>query len=1129
MDPPGLADDRWRDLLPLPLYKPQVESTGRLSRESVSSKRHRVRRGDNLQRVNEAITALNALAGFDSPAASAPTKAQGLSNAILMRRIAQMPRPAVQPNMREAIHELLHLPASQYACEDEARSTVRPFNASLVSLPVCGASPRDATELIDPQGREVLEGFEHSMLLGDADLGMIYEKGKHVKPYMDETLRSSPQAYGDFVKDMFERGMLDFAAGAASVITPFFAAKKNGKLRLVLDCRASNQMFAHPPDIALAAGYTFSQLEVPSGETMYIAQSDVKDYFYSIGLPLGLRRFFCLPPVRGSQVDFVIPGFEGFDGDIYPRLKVVPMGWSWAMWIAQRIHQFQAALAVGCSPAQVLADGRPPPSLRGGHPILIPYADNMNVVGVDRQRVQDTKDKIAERLRDVGFIVHEEQEAVSSVQALGFIIDGARGEVRPIPLRLEKLRLALIWLSNRPRVSGRIVERIVGHCVHMFMLRRELLAVFRSMYDFKIANYARRTKLWASAAKEARWAAALLPLCFADLRKPWSATLTVSDACLSGTAVSALDESVENVRKIGQCREMWRFRAADPLTRAREAVLGLDPFADLESVKPIKQAKVDPFQLNLDFEHVPDDLACSPHWRNLFAARMTLKEHITILEGRATVQAVRHKLRSSLNFGCKHVHFGDNLGMVLAFDRGRAKSVPLLICCRRVLAYSIAGDSAFIHRWVPSEHNAADGPSRRWEHLSDATQSKRQSRTIKEALIYPNAVNRAAIRQAREFQRWTLGRVEEEDSTPPDQSHPNQESVAARTARSGRGHEGVKTAEAMCSRRPSQKRRTPVTAGSCCGGAADGRGVQAQDCPVSNVLSRNEIDAAKAERFRPSYAPLSRPVFLGRVGYQRRSQVHCSRSGLAATPHQGSLGPQSTGLARLEEPGPWKHQAPSGLANCGAGGTTNGSKWFFGRGPVGAPHVRNIHAPRRDVHFAEARPGEKQPSGPVVGCKPSPLRGGAGFQSRYVQREHPPGQPRTALAGRCPQLSFKCAVGTFAPDQLRPSQRCVDHGIDQSEAAQELRGAPPTSSLRCQLGSLQGPPDGTRSEAQGEMAVGQNPEALRAARAYRPTLREASSERQIAGGCSSKAAARTGPWKVRPALTSKRFAAALSK
>ena len=359
MDRPGLADDRWRDLLPLPLYKPQVESTGHSFRESVSSKRHRVRSDDNLRRVNEAITALNALAGFDSPAASAPTKAQGLSNAILMRRIAQMPRPAMQPTMREAIHELLHLPASQYACEDEARSTVRPFDSSLVSLPVCGASPRDATELIDPQGRDVLEGYMHSMLLGDSDLGQIYEKGKHVKPYMDETLRTSPQAYGDFVKDMFERGMLDFARGAASVIAPFFVAKKNGKLRLVLDCRATNQKFAHPPDIALAAGYTFSQLEVPCGETMYIAQSDVKDYFYSIGLPSGLRRFFCLPPVRGSQVDFVIPGFEGFDGDIYPRLKVVPMGWSWAMWIAQRIHQYQAALAVGCSPAQVLADGRP--------------------------------------------------------------------------------------------------------------------------------------------------------------------------------------------------------------------------------------------------------------------------------------------------------------------------------------------------------------------------------------------------------------------------------------------------------------------------------------------------------------------------------------------------------------------------------------------------------------------------------------------------------------------------------------------------------------------------------------------------------------------------------------------------
>ena len=53
--------------------------------------------------------------------------------------------------------------------------------------------------------------------------------------------------------------------------------------------------------------------------------------------------------------------------------------------------------------------------------------------------------------------------------------------------------------------------------------------------------------------------------------------------------------------------------------------------------------------------------------------------------GRATIQSIRHITRSIQNFNQRHLHLGDNLGMVLAFDRGRAKSAPLLLCCRKSL------------------------------------------------------------------------------------------------------------------------------------------------------------------------------------------------------------------------------------------------------------------------------------------------------------------------------------------------------------------------------------------------------------------------------------------------------------
>ena len=79
--------------------------------------------------------------------------------------------------------------------------------------------------------------------------------------------------------------------------------------------------------------------------------------------------------------------------------------------------------------------------------MLIPYADNMNICGIDKQAVQVAKDKVVTQLRKMKFRLHEEQDATPVVQALGFEIDGLRGEVRPIPYNTEKLRTTLLALS----------------------------------------------------------------------------------------------------------------------------------------------------------------------------------------------------------------------------------------------------------------------------------------------------------------------------------------------------------------------------------------------------------------------------------------------------------------------------------------------------------------------------------------------------------------------------------------------------------------------------------------------------------------------------------------------------------
>ena len=135
--------------------------------------------------------------------------------------------------------------------------------------------------------------------------------------------------------------------------------------------------------------------------------------------------------------------WDGFSkkGLVFPCFRVVPMGWNWAMYWAQRVHQVQALIGSGLSQDRLLVADQPSPSLAGGIPLLIAYADNLNVAGACPSQVQAAKDGAVQRLRALGFGVHEETDACTSADSLGFRLDGVCGVVTPFLKKLGLLRL----------------------------------------------------------------------------------------------------------------------------------------------------------------------------------------------------------------------------------------------------------------------------------------------------------------------------------------------------------------------------------------------------------------------------------------------------------------------------------------------------------------------------------------------------------------------------------------------------------------------------------------------------------------------------------------------------------------
>ena len=111
--------------------------------------------------------------------------------------------------------------------------------------------------------------------------------------------------------------------------------------------------------------------------------------------------------------------------------------------------------------------------------------------------------------------------------------------------------------------------------------------------------------------------------------------------------------------------------------------------------------------MDVNLEEVDKQFLHKDDWRECFPIQMHYNEHIALLDGRGVI----------VEFGHKHLHFCDNMGMTLLLAKGRSGTFSMLRICRRVACLLLATDCFLAVRWIPSELNMADGPSRRWERL----------------------------------------------------------------------------------------------------------------------------------------------------------------------------------------------------------------------------------------------------------------------------------------------------------------------------------------------------------------------------------------------------------------------------
>ena len=130
----------------------------------------------------------------------------------------------------------------------------------------------------------------------------LVDHGPPIKPYMDIVLDRNRAEYPDFIQDIHRRGLVNLTLEPAERVAMLFVGKKDKQLRAIVDARLPNRRFADAPGVSLATPEAFARLEVTEDIRPWMATVDVENCFYRMRIDHGLGRYFCLPPIRASEL-----------------------------------------------------------------------------------------------------------------------------------------------------------------------------------------------------------------------------------------------------------------------------------------------------------------------------------------------------------------------------------------------------------------------------------------------------------------------------------------------------------------------------------------------------------------------------------------------------------------------------------------------------------------------------------------------------------------------------------------------------------------------------------------------------------------------------------------------------------
>ena len=130
-------------------------------------------------------------------------------------------------------------------------------------------------------------------------------------------------------------------------------------------------------------------------------------------------------PVSRPQGEFVVHP----DQLVFPRLRVVPMGWSHALDVAQNFLERLVCRALSIPRNLLLRDGAAPCEIDQGVPAF--YAGNFWLFSSNQEAASKAFERAKSECVRLGLPTREEVEAQRFMEALGWHVDGEACQVAP--------------------------------------------------------------------------------------------------------------------------------------------------------------------------------------------------------------------------------------------------------------------------------------------------------------------------------------------------------------------------------------------------------------------------------------------------------------------------------------------------------------------------------------------------------------------------------------------------------------------------------------------------------------------------------------------------------------------------